>query len=270
MNILILSNKDLASNYALNLLVPQLAEQHQLHLWLSAKVGGKKALAAPLSRLKFFEQNMFNQLLSPLLSNTPQAKFTGFEGLQGYLSSTLLEENAINSPEAMARLENIAPDLIICIRFGGILKQPCIDIPPLGVLNLHSGILPDYRGVMATFWALLNGEKQIGTTLHTIDDASIDTGKVVKISRMKVSPNQSYLCHVLALYNQGVQDLIDAVCTLNANQALPLNTQPKTDKYYSFPNEQDLAKFAQNGLSLVDESAYLAFLVQHYGLVESG
>ncbi|MFQ3288830.1 MAG: methionyl-tRNA formyltransferase, partial [Alteromonadaceae bacterium] len=55
MKILILCNKDIASNFALNLLIPKLKDDHQLHLWLSAKVGESHHKPQQLRQLKFFE-----------------------------------------------------------------------------------------------------------------------------------------------------------------------------------------------------------------------
>ena len=67
MRILFLSNKDLASNVALNMLLQKVSKNHEVHLWLSAKVGNNSILAKQLKTLKFFEQDLFNKLLSPLI-----------------------------------------------------------------------------------------------------------------------------------------------------------------------------------------------------------
>jgi methionyl-tRNA formyltransferase len=72
------------------------------------------------------------------------------------------------------------------------------------VINLHSGLLPNYRGVMATFWTLLNGDKQLVTSLHFIDDSTIDTGGIIANSTLLVQQDESYLWHVLSLYIWGV------------------------------------------------------------------
>jgi methionyl-tRNA formyltransferase len=66
----------------------------------------------------------------------------------------------INSPEVINGLKELAPALIVSIRFGGILKEKVINIPTKGIINLHSGILPRYKGVMATFWAMKNNDNK--------------------------------------------------------------------------------------------------------------
>ncbi len=264
MNILILSNRDLASNFALNLLMPKLIGKHKIHLWLSAKVGGNIELPDQLSRLKFFEQDLFNQLLSPLFSGKNTDKLRGFESFQSYLASELIEENNINAPKTIARIKNLAPDLIVSIRYGGILKEDCINIPTKGVLNLHSGILPCYRGVMATFWAMLNGDEKIGTTLHTIDDASIDTGKIIKISTLEVQSNKSYLWHVLELYKQGALDVFNAISTFAQNEQVITSAQPEGNSYFTFPTNEELVSFEQQGFRLNDEQELIDFIRKNY------
>jgi methionyl-tRNA formyltransferase len=231
---------------------------------LSARVGENNNPLNQLNRLKFFEQDLFNKVLSPSFCSTRVSKFKGFEGFQPYLASQLVEENSINSPTTIARIRQLTPDLIISIRYGCILKEECIKIPTKGVLNLHSGILPLYRGVMATFWAMLNGDSKIGTTLHTIDDASIDTGKIIKISTLQVQSNKSYLWHVLELYKQGVLDIVDTISSYAIDEQVVKSPQPKENAYFSFPTSEDLIAFEQQGLKLVDEQEFLSFISEYY------
>ena len=191
MNITILTNRDLASCFALNRLIPGLAE-HQVTVFLSSRVGSKP-LAVPLQHLKFVEQDLLNGLIAPLLDpdtsgpvREGQTLFS-FEQLgRGYGGVSTL--NAINETAGLKRYAESEPDLVLSVRYGVILRDPAISLPKHGVLNLHSGLLPDYKGVMATFWALLNKESEIGTTLHFIEDSSIDTGSIVTTTRFLFSP----------------------------------------------------------------------------------
>jgi len=263
MNIVILANRDLASNYALNLLLPQLS-QHNVSVFLSAKVGGNGRKPAELVTLSFFEQKLLNQLLSPLLEKLSSHRgYKSFAQMSSILVCPVEALNAINSPEGLAKISALQPDLVLSIRYGSILKQDVLGLPRLGVLNLHSGVLPDYRGVMATFWAMLNDEKKIGTSLHYIVDAGIDTGRIVAQSHVDVEADKSYLWHVLQLYVEGVALLIEAISTLALGENLS-TTEQSGGQYFSFPNVQDLQKFQNKGLSLVKEDELIAFITEHY------
>ncbi|GGD51489.1 formyl transferase [Lacimicrobium alkaliphilum] len=264
MNILILANQDLASNLALNLLLPSL-QRHTLRVFLSSRVGKPGALPE-LKRLRFFEQSLCNEMLFPHLPEPGQrdAQYLSFSQFTPLLTSPVEIVNTINSDESLSRVSALKPDLILSIRYGGILKDPLLAIPKQGVINLHSGLLPDYRGVMATFWAMLNGEREIGTTCHFIEDDSIDTGGVISACRLTVHSERSYLWHVLQLYTGGCELLLDAVERIAYGEKPVARPQSTKGGYFSFPQAEDFTAFSQKGLKLVDEEEMLEFFKHYY------
>lgn len=264
MKIIILANKDIASNYALNLLLPCI-KQHDVYVFLSTKVGGNTKKASELKSLEFFEQSLFNQLISPLINTIKNVSaYKSFDQLNEYLSQPTQELSFINSFESLEKIRKLQPDLIISIRYGSILKDDVLKIPRFGVLNLHSGLLPNYRGVMATFWAMLNDEKEIGTTLHYIDDSSIDTGRIVSSSRFEVDIDKSYLWHILQLYVSGVELIKSAITCIENKETLETFPQPSSGKYFSFPDENDLVQFDKKGFSLINEEEIVDFIRTNY------
>src|SRR5262249_39780279 len=182
MRILCCLNRDLASNLALNLLLPALA-RHTVRVGLTEQVG-RTLPDEPRQRreLRIAEQLFPNQALFPLveraaLPDTGQRNLTFAEvqRLRGIAVDSLTDPNGA---AGLDFIRSFPPNLLLTTGCGAILKGPVIGIPPLGVLNLHSGILPAYRGVLATFRAMLNREAQIGCTVHYIRDAGIDTGDI--------------------------------------------------------------------------------------------
>ena len=252
MNITILANKDVASCLALNYLL-QALPAHRLSVFLSSRVGNKP-LPHALQQLKFVEQDLFNQLLFPAQAQQEDStgKLLGFEKLAAALDHRFEELNNINSEQGLDRFRQTEPDLALSIRYGVILKDAALAVPRHGVLNLHSGRLPAYKGVMATFWALLRGESEIGTSLHYIEDASIDTGRVVATSTMSVEPQRSYLWHVLSLYEEGCLQMARATEAIAQDTAPAASPQQGKGNYFSFPTERDQAEFADQGWRLWD------------------
>ena len=268
MKITVLANRDLASNIALNYLVSKL-KHHNLHLFLSDQVGKQKAKPQPLNDLKSVEQFLFNDIVFHAVDGQPpsETKYLTFEGLARVIDNPISTLNNINEPEGLAQLTATQPDLVLSIRFGKILKDKAIAIPPLGVLNLHSGLLPQYQGVMATFWAMYNQENDYGTTLHFIDSAAIDAGPIISEQRHQLDLNKSYLENVIDLYRDGCQAMVDASQRLS--EGLPLKSQQQTGKaeYYSFPSESQLNEFMDRGLRLFD-SQHIMSLAKAYQGVE--
>jgi len=253
MKITILANRDVASNFALNRLVSALAAEHQLSIFLSSRVGGNTSIPEPLVQLKFFEQSLFNDLLFPALAcSSVDGRLLSFEALAASVDAPLSVLNKINSDEGLETLAASQPELILSIRYGGILRDAAIAIPRLGVLNLHSGLLPQYRGVMASFYAMLNGDSVLGTTLHFIRDAGIDTGDIVGNTAQPMQREHSYLWNVLQLYPAGVDLMCSAVTKLSAGVELPVHAQAEGGNYYSFPSEDQLRRFGDLGFSLYD------------------
>ena len=269
MNITILTNRDLASCFALNLLIPGLAD-HRVTVFLSSRVGSKP-LSAPLQHLKFVEQDLLNSLIAPLLdpsgmvpARSGQTLFS-FEQLGERIFGGVSNLTAINDALGHERYAESEPDLVLSIRYGVILRDLAISLPTHGVLNLHSGLLPEYRGVMATFWALLNNESEIGTTLHFIEDSSIDTGSIVTTTRFSVQTERSYLWHVLSLYELGCARMLEAVEVLDKGKTLDCSAQHKSGDYFSFPGDSALRRFAEQGWRLYEPDEVLTVMRQFVG-----
>lgn len=85
---------------------------------------------------------------------------------------------SVNDAESLTFISDLQPDIIISAYFNQIIKPPLIALPKLGILNVHPGWLPIYRGAMAYFWVLKNGHESAGVSVHWVDEG-IDTGALV-------------------------------------------------------------------------------------------
>jgi methionyl-tRNA formyltransferase len=83
----------------------------------------------------------------------------------------------INSEKSAALLQSCRPDVIVSLG-NRIIKPPILAIPRLGVLNAHSSLLPKYRGTVAEFWQLVNGETETGVTVNWMA-ARVDGGAIL-------------------------------------------------------------------------------------------
>ena len=254
MRIAFLVNRDIESCLALNLLLPPLGG-HEISAFISERVGGSgpSKLAAMLGQLGFVEQDLWNRVVFPQVKETNALQ--SFEGLGRRHGFTVKPLASARTPEGLKTLADAKPDLFVSIRFGRILGDEAIRIPAKGVLNLHSGLLPAYRGVLATFRALMNGDRQIGCTLHRIDQPSIDTGPILGTRKVDVDPKRSLLWHILALYPPGAEMILEAIGKIGKGEALPGTPQAQgSGAYYTFPTDDDLVRFTAAGGRLFDRS----------------
>ena len=93
-------------------------------------------------------------------------------------SIPVLQFARIKSPEGVAALRKIAPDMIVTAAFGQILSKEILDIPPMGCLNVHASLLPKYRGAAPIQWAIIKGEMQTGVTIMYMNEG-LDTGDMI-------------------------------------------------------------------------------------------
>jgi len=89
-------------------------------------------------------------------------------------------------------LRSLAPDVFVVWSYSMMIPQAVLDIPPLGTVNVHTGLLPEYRGGHVLQWALLNGERETGVTLHYMD-AGVDTGPVIAERRFPIAAEDDAL-----------------------------------------------------------------------------
>lgn len=263
LRIAVLANHDIESCVALNLLHQALGARIAA-VMLSQRVGGHSTASRTLEPLAFVEQEFFTQHAFPAIERTPpEDRYLTFAEFERVYRIPVRTIDSARTPAALEALRAVRADLFVSIRFGHILGDDAIRIPPHGVLNLHSGLLPQYRGVIATFRALLNGDREIGCTLHWIDSPRIDAGAIIATSRVAVDRAQSLLWHVLALYPIGVNAIASAVHALEAGRALDALPQNADDgAYYSFPTDDEVARFIAAGWRLFDRDDVAALLAR--------
>jgi methionyl-tRNA formyltransferase len=86
----------------------------------------------------------------------------------------------------------IAPDLIVCDSYSMLLPPAILTIPRAGAVNVHSGLLPEYRGSNPIQWAIINGESEAGVTIHYMD-GGFDTGDIIARRRVEVRFTDTWL-----------------------------------------------------------------------------
>lgn len=84
----------------------------------------------------------------------------------------------IREEENVAKLEELDIDFMVVVAFGQILPKSILDIPKYGCINVHSSLLPTYRGAAPIQWTIINGESKTGITTMFMDEG-IDTGDIL-------------------------------------------------------------------------------------------
>lgn len=119
---------------------------------------------------------------------------------------------------ALAQIQELAPQLIVVAAYGRILPDDILAAPPKGCINVHSSLLPNYRGAAPINWAVLNGDKETGVTImHMAHD--LDAGDIISQAATPIDPDET----VVALHDRlavlGAQLLVETVAQIEAGTA---------------------------------------------------
>ncbi len=102
----------------------------------------------------------------------------------------VFQPEKLRTPEAFARLQAWAPDLIVVAAFGQILRQNVLDLPPQGCINVHASLLPRWRGAAPIPAAIRAGDAESGVTIMQMD-AGMDTGPILAQRAILLDPRET-------------------------------------------------------------------------------
>jgi methionyl-tRNA formyltransferase len=126
-------------------------------------------------------------------------------------------ESIKKNTEFQSQIALINPDAIVVVGYGRIIPQWMIDLPPLGNINLHSSLLPKYRGAAPIQWAIARGETMTGVTTMRID-AGLDTGDILLQKEMPIGANDTAETLAPALAAVGANLLVETLRALQAGK----------------------------------------------------
>jgi len=102
----------------------------------------------------------------------------------------VFQPTKIKTAEAFAELNSFAADVLIVVAYGRILPETFLTAFPMGAINVHFSLLPNYRGAAPVNWAIVNGETVTGVTTMKMD-AGLDTGDILLQSTTEIGPAET-------------------------------------------------------------------------------
>ncbi|HBC83963.1 MAG TPA: methionyl-tRNA formyltransferase, partial [Clostridiales bacterium] len=92
--------------------------------------------------------------------------------------------------EFLKEIKNLNPDVICVVAYGKILPKELLDIPKYGCVNVHSSLLPKYRGAAPIQWAVINGDTKTGVTTMYMDEG-MDTGDMLLKHEVEIGEDET-------------------------------------------------------------------------------
>ncbi|MDR1673519.1 MAG: methionyl-tRNA formyltransferase [Bacteroidales bacterium] len=132
----------------------------------------------------------------------------------------ILQPEKLKDPKFLQQLQNLHADLFVVVAFR-MLPEEVWNMPPLGTVNLHASLLPQYRGAAPINWAIINGETKTGTTVFFIEK-EIDTGNVLSYREQAILPEDNAGSLHDRLMIDGAQHLADTLLTVAVGNYTPV------------------------------------------------
>jgi len=148
----------------------------------------------------------------------------------------------ICNDEGIKLIRDINPDVIFSIFFLQILKNPILDIPKLGCINIHFAPLPKYRGFYPQMHAIINGEKTHGVTMHFMDE-DIDSGDVIIQKSVPISGTDTGKDLYFRCVDVGLEIFKEGLYYLLMGKRLPRHPQDNSQATYykkEIPNNREI------------------------------
>ncbi|MHA2181823.1 MAG: formyltransferase family protein [Promethearchaeota archaeon] len=155
----------------------------------------------------------------------------------------------VNDPNFIKNLRSKEPDIIISFQ-RQIFSENLLGVAKIACLNCHPAELPNYRGFRPIFSAMLNGEKSIGITVHTMTK-EIDKGAII-CQKSFPSSNKYSLMDNYNLAHEIYSDvMLEAIDLIEKKGISDFPLIPKDAEYYKYPSREDVIDFRARGLKMV-------------------
>lgn len=155
------------------------------------------------------------------------------------LNIPLLETDNLNCTKVKKWVANLSPDLLVLSFVTMFVPNSIINMSTHGGINYHPSLLPKYRGGSAINWAIINGEKETGVTIHYIDEG-IDTGDIILQENVKIDDNDTVVSlYFNKLYPLGIDLMKKTVKLIKDNKAHSIPQDNSKSSYQPIISEKD-------------------------------
>ncbi len=138
----------------------------------------------------------------------------------------------------ITELRELKPDLMVVVAYGQILPQTILDLPRFGCLNVHTSLLPKYRGAAPIQWAIADGEPETGVTIMKMD-VGLDTGPILSTRRAPILPtDDSQILHD-RLAQLGAELLVETIPDYVAGKISPQPQPTEVSTYAAKIKKED-------------------------------
>jgi methionyl-tRNA formyltransferase len=250
-------SSDLIGLIMANLVIPRIMAIGLRPVIFDAGLNKNKKTKLPAPKeINFYVTEIVEKTITPYLnkkSSFEANKFLSYKQLAKKYNLEYIQFININSNEIIEKIALEKYTGLISIRQYQVFEKELILTAKNNgfIWNLHGGLLPDYKGMLAPYRAIMNGEKNYGWTLHEIDEG-IDTGCIIGTSQKPLDVKKPVLDTYLDMIEPSVAMIINAL-QKQLNGTIEEIKQPNTGgKYYSYPTPSEMEAYKKAGIRYIN------------------
>lgn len=152
----------------------------------------------------------------------------------------------VNDPSVVERLADREFDVLLSVAATQKFEADLLATPDRCAVNVHSSLLPEYRGVSPSFWTLLHGEDRTGITVHYMDEG-LDTGDVIAQEPLPIREGDTLHSLNARVAERGSEVLLDALEQVRAGTVTGTPIDAEEGSYFSLPEREDVRAFRERG-----------------------
>lgn len=151
----------------------------------------------------------------------------------------------VNDNNTINWISNFEPDIILSSG-NQIFQSKLLSIPKIACINRHTSLLPSYKGIYPIFWCMLNDEKFVGVTVHTMT-SKIDEGTILAQQKIPIKKQDTFFSLFEKCFDLSVNVVIEAIKILGDDIKVNKPINNYQESYYSYPSYDDVKLFRKKG-----------------------
>lgn len=165
---------------------------------------------------------------------------------------TVLRPDSVNSAAFLTEVGDMKLDMIVSVAAPEIFKSALLSVPSVGCLNIHSGELPAYRGMMPTFWQMLEGRDHVTITIHEMVP-KLDAGGIISAITFPLLTCDSLDRVIRGTKRAGAEKMLDVISSIADTRRMP-EVHPldmSKARLFKFPQPADVSRFRGRGHRMI-------------------
>ncbi|MCH2147527.1 MAG: hypothetical protein MK073_06900 [Phycisphaerales bacterium] len=158
----------------------------------------------------------------------------------------VIDTHSVNDASYIEEIKRLNPEVIASVAAPEVFKEEILNAPSKACVNIHSGRLPIYRGMMPNFWQLLHQEEHATITIHEMAE-QLDAGGIISTKAFPLREKDTLNRVIIGTKQEGARLMIDVLSDFDTKFASKQTLDMSEAKYFSFPTPKDVKALRRVG-----------------------